>query len=328
MKAEIWHSAAVLLGPRLLLLRTAPRASFPHRERSRPSRSTSPPRSAGQLEELGRGRRERGQARATGWPSIDHATARHPAPPGRGRGGPRRGPARPPSQRRPQRGHPAGRGGPETGRCQPQGRRRRRPEDARAGRERQRDPQTEGRRRGPPDRGPSPASAAAGGAQEAQQLARPEEIRAAEARLAQAQASVDLLKKTISDCTITSPVGGIVTHRPVEAGELVSPGRDRGDRLRARQRPCHDLRHGEGARPRRLGPGGRGHDRLRSRTDLHGQGDLHLARGRVHAEERPDQGGPGQARLRRQDRDREPGRPPQAGAAGRRRHQGRSATAR
>jgi HlyD family secretion protein len=55
-------------------------------------------------------------------------------------------------------------------------------------------------------------------------LARPEEIQAAEARLAQAQAAVDLLKKTIADCTITAPVGGIVTHKAVEAGELVGQG--------------------------------------------------------------------------------------------------------
>ena len=56
------------------------------------------------------------------------------------------------------------------------------------------------------------------------QLTRPEEIRAAEARLDQAQASVDIIRKTISDSTITSPVNGAVTRRPVEAGELVSPG--------------------------------------------------------------------------------------------------------
>jgi HlyD family secretion protein len=55
-------------------------------------------------------------------------------------------------------------------------------------------------------------------------LARPEEIRAAEARLAQAQAAADLLTKTIADCTITAPVGGIVTHKAVEAGELVTAG--------------------------------------------------------------------------------------------------------
>jgi HlyD family secretion protein len=55
-------------------------------------------------------------------------------------------------------------------------------------------------------------------------LARPEEIKAAEARLAQAVASVDLLKKTIADCSIVSPVAGVVTRRPVEVGETVSPG--------------------------------------------------------------------------------------------------------
>lgn len=55
-------------------------------------------------------------------------------------------------------------------------------------------------------------------------LARPEEIRAGEARLAQAQAAADLLGKTIADCTVTAPAGGIVTHKAVEAGELVTPG--------------------------------------------------------------------------------------------------------
>ena len=55
-------------------------------------------------------------------------------------------------------------------------------------------------------------------------LARPEEIQAAEARLAQARAGAELLAKTISDCTITAPAGGIVTHKAVEAGELVMPG--------------------------------------------------------------------------------------------------------
>lgn len=55
-------------------------------------------------------------------------------------------------------------------------------------------------------------------------LARPEEIWAAEARLAQVVAAADLLRKTIADCTVISPVAGIVTRRPVEAGELVSPG--------------------------------------------------------------------------------------------------------
>ncbi|MCK7482293.1 MAG: efflux RND transporter periplasmic adaptor subunit [Candidatus Moduliflexus flocculans] len=55
-------------------------------------------------------------------------------------------------------------------------------------------------------------------------LARPEEIQAAEARLAQARAGAELLAKTISDCTIIGSGRGIVTHKAVEAGELVTPG--------------------------------------------------------------------------------------------------------
>jgi len=57
-----------------------------------------------------------------------------------------------------------------------------------------------------------------------QQWARPEDIRAAQARLAQAKASVDLLRKTIADCYITAPTNGIVTHKPVEEGELAGQG--------------------------------------------------------------------------------------------------------
>ena len=55
-------------------------------------------------------------------------------------------------------------------------------------------------------------------------LARPEEVQAAEARLAQAVAAADLLRKTIADCTIVAPAGGVVTRKAVEPGELVSPG--------------------------------------------------------------------------------------------------------
>jgi HlyD family secretion protein len=67
-------------------------------------------------------------------------------------------------------------------------------------------------------------NAAAEALQKVRTLARPEELQAAEARLAQAQASVDLLKKTVADCTITAPVGGVVTHKAVEVGELVTQG--------------------------------------------------------------------------------------------------------
>lgn len=37
-------------------------------------------------------------------------------------------------------------------------------------------------------------------------------------------AQADLLKKAIADCTIAAPVGGVVTRKPVEAGELVQAG--------------------------------------------------------------------------------------------------------
>ena len=60
--------------------------------------------------------------------------------------------------------------------------------------------------------------------QKARQLARPEEIQAARARLDQAAAGRDLIKKSIADSTILSPVCGIVTHGIVEAGEFVTPG--------------------------------------------------------------------------------------------------------
>jgi HlyD family secretion protein len=56
------------------------------------------------------------------------------------------------------------------------------------------------------------------------QLIRPEEIRAQRARLEQARASADLLRKTISDCIVLSPVDGVITQKPVEAGELAGQG--------------------------------------------------------------------------------------------------------
>jgi HlyD family secretion protein len=67
-------------------------------------------------------------------------------------------------------------------------------------------------------------SAAAESLTKLRRFARPEEIQAAEARLAQAEAARDLLAKTIADCAIAAPAGGIVTHKAVEAGELVTAG--------------------------------------------------------------------------------------------------------
>jgi HlyD family secretion protein len=57
-----------------------------------------------------------------------------------------------------------------------------------------------------------------------QRLARPEEIEQGRARLDQAVAARDLLKKTIVDATIAAPTAGVVTHKVVEVGDYVGPG--------------------------------------------------------------------------------------------------------
>jgi HlyD family secretion protein len=60
--------------------------------------------------------------------------------------------------------------------------------------------------------------------QKMRRFARPEELAAAKARLDQAQAGADLLAKQLTDACIVAPVAGTVTHKPVEAGELVNVG--------------------------------------------------------------------------------------------------------
>ncbi|MGE5314188.1 MAG: HlyD family secretion protein [Acidobacteriota bacterium] len=60
--------------------------------------------------------------------------------------------------------------------------------------------------------------------QKLKRFARPEDLAAARARLAQAQASADLLKKQVNDSYVVAPVAGIVTQKPVEAGELIGAG--------------------------------------------------------------------------------------------------------
>jgi membrane fusion protein YbhG len=57
-----------------------------------------------------------------------------------------------------------------------------------------------------------------------QNFARPEDLEAAKARLDQAKANADLLRKQINDAYIVAPVSGIVTNKPVEVGELVGVG--------------------------------------------------------------------------------------------------------
>lgn len=53
---------------------------------------------------------------------------------------------------------------------------------------------------------------------------RPEEVQAAEARYAQAEARIAILEQQVRDATVTSPVSGVVTESLVEQGELVPAG--------------------------------------------------------------------------------------------------------
>ena len=72
------------------------------------------------------------------------------------------------------------------------------------------------------------ASAQANAADQAlkklQNFARPEDVKAALARVDQAVYAVRLVQKSIQDSTVRAPVDGIVTERLVEEGELAAPG--------------------------------------------------------------------------------------------------------
>ena len=53
--------------------------------------------------------------------------------------------------------------------------------------------------------------------------ARPQEIEAARARVAVIDAQIAVLEKALSDALVISPVGGIVTQKLVDVGEIVAP---------------------------------------------------------------------------------------------------------
>ncbi|MBS4029506.1 MAG: efflux RND transporter periplasmic adaptor subunit [Ignavibacteriales bacterium] len=55
-------------------------------------------------------------------------------------------------------------------------------------------------------------------------FARPEDISTAKARVSQAEATANLLRKQISDAVILAPTSGTITHKPIEVGELVGVG--------------------------------------------------------------------------------------------------------
>lgn len=53
-------------------------------------------------------------------------------------------------------------------------------------------------------------------------ISRPEEIKQAKANYERIKANVDLIKKNLNDCYITSPIDGIIVKKFVEAGETVT----------------------------------------------------------------------------------------------------------
>jgi len=55
-------------------------------------------------------------------------------------------------------------------------------------------------------------------------FARPEEIAAATARVEQAKAAADLIRRQIADAVVLAPAAGTVTYQPAEQGELVGAG--------------------------------------------------------------------------------------------------------
>jgi len=53
--------------------------------------------------------------------------------------------------------------------------------------------------------------------------ARPEEVDAARARVDVVSAQIAALEKTLGDATLVSPIGGVVTEKLVEVGEIIAP---------------------------------------------------------------------------------------------------------
>lgn len=66
--------------------------------------------------------------------------------------------------------------------------------------------------------------AAEQGLRKVQNLVRPEEIQAGEARLVQARAAAELLEQRMADAHVVAPAAGTVTRKLAEEGELVGPG--------------------------------------------------------------------------------------------------------
>ena len=130
---------------------------------------------------------------------------------------------------------------------------------------------------------------------------RPEEIDAARARVASVDAQIATLEKSKNDATVIAPMGGIVTDRLLDPGEIASP--------RTPIVVVADLDHAwaevfvdEPMVPRiKLGQA------ATVFTDAGGarasrEGELHRLEGRVHAPQRADGGRPFEAGVSREDR--------------------------
>lgn len=68
----------------------------------------------------------------------------------------------------------------------------------------------------------SQANAASENLKKLKNYARPEEIKQAEANVNKAAAAVDLLKKNVRDCYVTSPISGFIVNKYIEKGETVT----------------------------------------------------------------------------------------------------------
>jgi HlyD family secretion protein len=59
--------------------------------------------------------------------------------------------------------------------------------------------------------------------QKVKNIIRPEELKQAEANLRRMKANEEIIKKMISDCYVTAPIGGIITDKFLYSGELAAP---------------------------------------------------------------------------------------------------------
>ena len=147
---------------------------------------------------------------------------------------------------------------------------------------------------------------------------RREDIDQGRARLEQAQAALRLAQTQLSYATVYSPLTGVVLSKNIEPGEYVAPGTavvTVGDLVHVWLRA-----YIEEADLGRVKVGQKAWVTTDTypRQEVPGPRVVHRPGGRVHAEERADAEGAGEAGLSHQDRHHQPQDGTQAGNAGRR----------